>query len=72
MQYDSKNLYLGINRTPPMLIAYFDNFNQSQNRIVGKGLSYSTHKKYLLTRKRLASFIFQKGNRKIFCWKTSI
>lgn len=56
-----KELYLGINRTPPMLIAYFDNFNQSQNRIVGKGLSYSTHKKYLLTRKRLASFIFLEG-----------
>lgn len=55
-----KDLYQGIDAKPSTLLAYFDSFNETQSKIVGKGLARSTHNKYLLTRKRLGSFLKDK------------
>lgn len=52
-----KNLYLGTDTKPSELLAYFDCFNVTQVKIVGKGIAQSTHSKYTLTRKRLSSFL---------------
>lgn len=52
-----KNLYLGTDTKPSELLAYFDCFNATQVKIVGKGIAQSTHSKYILTRKRLSSFL---------------
>ena len=52
-----KELYMGIDSRPSELLAYFDCFNETQGNIVGKGIAQSTHNKYILTQRRLSSFV---------------
>ncbi len=55
-----RSLYLGTDTKPSTLIANFDFFNNTQEKIIGKGVARSTHNKYTLTRRRLHSFLLSK------------
>lgn len=54
-----RDLYLGIDKVPTTLLAYFDRFNDRQQKLLNKSIAYSTFKKYILTRARLAYMLKQ-------------